>query len=92
VVAVVGRSALCFCCLLLLNEDVMNSAEEVVEECGGCRRPVDLVFLLSAFLLNEDVMNSAEDVVCMLSWFIFLFYLSIYNIYRRSFDMKQNTD
>jgi hypothetical protein len=54
--------------------------ENEPEECGGCRRPAGLVFLLSAFLLNEDVMNSAEDVVCMLSWFIFLFYLSIISV------------
>jgi hypothetical protein len=79
-VAVVGRPALCFCCLLLLNEDVMNSAEDVVEECGGCRRPAGLVFLLSAFLLNEDVMNSAEDVVCSHRSFFYFIYLSIISI------------
>jgi hypothetical protein len=58
----------------------MNSAEDVVEECGGCRRPAGLVFLLSAFLLNEDVMNSAEDVVCSHRSFFYFIYLSIISI------------
>jgi hypothetical protein len=48
----------------------------VINICRPC-------VLLSSFLLNgsfEDGVNSAEYVVCMFSWFIFLFYLSIISI------------
>jgi hypothetical protein len=50
---------------------------------GGCNKYLSALCFVVCFSLEwfiEDGVNSAEYVVCMFSWFIFLFYLSIISI------------